>query len=78
VSYRHLNDSERYRDYEFLADDGWETVERDVRPPAPTPRPERSQNVEAVEQLSVRAGLREAWKRRGSIVRRLVRSLLRR
>ncbi len=23
LSYRHLNDSERYRDYEYLADDGW-------------------------------------------------------
>lgn len=23
VSYRHLNDSERYRDYEYLADDNW-------------------------------------------------------
>lgn len=23
LSYRHMNDSERYRDYEYLADDGW-------------------------------------------------------
>jgi hypothetical protein len=26
---RHLNDSQRYRDYDYLADDGW--------PPAPEP-----------------------------------------
>jgi hypothetical protein len=45
---RHLNDSERYRDYDYLADDGW--------PPAPEPLSMRELPAQApVQELAVPA-----------------------
>lgn len=41
---RHLNDSQRYRDYDYLADDGWPPASeplsvREALAPAPAPAP---------------------------------------
>lgn len=49
---RHLNDSERYRDYDYQADDGW--------PPAPEPlsmrdMPEAASTPAPLRKVFVRA-----------------------
>jgi hypothetical protein len=92
LSYRHLNDSNRYRDHEYLADDGWVGANEHVREPNVSPGEEQilrrlmheplrggEERGRARATMSVRGALRElrdAVRRPGALVRRVVATIL--